>query len=223
MSSLSTIPDAGPCTSQTAESLAGYYRWHSRIYDLTRWSFLFGRQRLIQEIAACLPEPRRILEIGCGTGRNLVQLAQAFPQARLTGLDLSQDMLDCARPKLQPFGSRISLLHQAYAGPVHEAVEGKFDLIVFSYSLSMINPGFDEVLRLCVQDLAADGHIAVVDFHTSRWPWFRRWMGVNHVRMEGQVLTCLNEHFALVKQEIRSGYGQLWEYLLYLGKSRLGS
>ena len=79
--------------------LEKYYRFHSRIYDATRWIFLFGRDRLVKEIAASF-QPTRILEIGCGTGKNLVRLREMFPGVDLTGLDLSQDMLEVARKKL---------------------------------------------------------------------------------------------------------------------------
>ncbi|TDU72878.1 S-adenosylmethionine-diacylgycerolhomoserine-N-methyltransferase [Prosthecobacter fusiformis] len=198
------------------QSLTGYYRWHARIYDLTRWAFLFGRRRLVQRAAGHVKKPGRILEIGCGTGKNLVHLAEAFPQAEVIGLDLSQDMLDRARPKMERFGKRVSLLHQAYDAPV--AGEVKFDLIVFSYSLSMINPGYDEVLKICQQDLSPQGVVAVVDFHESRWAWFRRWMGVNHVRMEGQVLACLRRDFPALLCQVHHGYGDLWRYVLFLGR-----
>lgn len=65
-------------------SLTAYYRWHARIYDLTRWAFLFGRSQLIHKAAYRVVQPARILEVGCGTGRNLVALAQRFPAARIT-------------------------------------------------------------------------------------------------------------------------------------------
>ncbi|SKA99826.1 S-adenosylmethionine-diacylgycerolhomoserine-N-methlytransferase [Prosthecobacter debontii] len=198
------------------KSLNGYYRWHARIYDLTRWAFLFGRKSIIQRAATQMLVPERILEIGCGTGQNLVELAERFPRAQIVGLDLSKDMLDQARPKLKRYGGRVGLLHQAYDQPI--AVNTKFDLVVFSYCLTMINPGFEQVISLCRQDLSERGVIAVVDFHESRWAWFRRWMGVNHVRMDGQVMEQLRQHFQPLICQISHGYGDLWRYLLFVGK-----
>jgi S-adenosylmethionine-diacylgycerolhomoserine-N-methlytransferase len=203
---------------RNAQSLATYYRWHAGIYDFTRWFFLFGRTGLIDRVTAEIGEPRRILEIGCGTGKNLVALAGAFPKARITGLDLSKDMLDRAAAKVAEFDGRIDLLHQAYDGPVAKDGREKFDLIVFSYSLSMINPGYDEVLTQCRADLSPHGAVAVVDFHETRWAWFRRWMGVNHVRMEGQILTQLSRQFEPLECRVRRGYGDLWRYLIYIGR-----
>ena len=199
-------------------SLKDYYRWHARIYDLTRWAFLFGRASLIRHAADQVTSPARILEIGCGTGRNLAALAQHFPHAQITGLDLSSDMLERARAKVQGFGSRMVLLHQAYDAPV--ATEAKFDIIILCYSLSMINPGFDEVLRVCKSDLSPSGVVAVADFHDSRWTWFRRWMGVNHVRMDGHLLEELNRQFDGQFCQIQRAYATLWRYLLFIGKSR---
>lgn len=60
------------------EQLERYYRFHATIYDATRWLFLFGREGIIREIRARLPEDGEIVEIGCGTGRNLARLATVF-------------------------------------------------------------------------------------------------------------------------------------------------
>lgn len=204
-------------THLNQDSLTAYYRWHARIYDLTRWAFLFGRRPLIHKAAHQSARPARVLEIGCGTGNNLVELARQFPDAQIVGLDLSKDMLDRARLKMQGYGSRVVLLHRAYDAPVADG--SKFDLIVMSYSLSMINPGYDEVLRICKADLNSTGIVAVVDFHESRWGWFRRWMAVNHVRMEGHVLEELRKHFQPCVCEVHRGYADLWRYMLFIGKS----
>jgi S-adenosylmethionine-diacylgycerolhomoserine-N-methlytransferase len=190
------------------ESLHGYYRWHAHFYDATRWAFLFGRTALIRKAAERL-RPRRILEVGCGTGKNLAELARFFPHAEIVGLDLSAEMLSKARKKIAVYGQRISLLERRYNAPVSSG--DPFDLIVCSYCLSMINPGYEEVLALCIRDLSPHGSLAIVDFHDTRFAWFRRWMGVNHVRMDGQILSAV-EGFKLNLQlrSVASAYGGLW-------------
>ncbi len=127
----------------SSHPLEKYYRFHSRIYDATRWIFLFGRDRLVKTIAAS-SQPTRILEVGCGTGKNLVRLREMFPGVDLTGLDLSQDMLEVARKKLAGSSPPVELLHQAYDQPV--AAAPRFDLLVFSYALSMFNPGWEKAI-----------------------------------------------------------------------------
>jgi S-adenosylmethionine-diacylgycerolhomoserine-N-methlytransferase len=194
--------------------LDGYYRWHAHLYDATRWAFLFGRAGLIR-MAADRLHPRRILEIGCGTGRNLAELAQVFPHAEIVGLDLSAEMLRKARERIEIYGPRVSLLQRVYNAPVSDG--DPFDLVVCSYCLTMINPGYADALHLCDRDLAPEGHFAIVDFHDTSFGWFRRCMGVNHVRMDGQILAALQD--AKLKAEpciIKSAYGGLWRWFACL-------
>ena len=203
-----------------AAKMRDYYRWHSRIYDLTRWAFLFGRRNLVS-LAARGPEPARVLEIGCGTGSNLVALARVFRSAEIVGLDCSADMLAIARRKVAPLGPRVVLHHEAYPS-LAASRGGLFDLIVFSYCLSMINPGCEEVLRHCVSDLRPGGRIAVVDFHDTPLRLFRQWMALNHVRMEGQLLPALAAcGVEQTRAEIRPGLGGLWRWFHWVGEKRL--
>ena len=53
----------------------------------------------------------RVLEIACGTGRNLVSAARRYPDARLYGFDISAAMLDTARAAIARRGldDRIAL------------------------------------------------------------------------------------------------------------------
>jgi S-adenosylmethionine-diacylgycerolhomoserine-N-methlytransferase len=199
-------------------SLSDYYRLHAHLYDGTRWAFLFGRDKLIR-VAAERLRPRRILEIGCGTGRNLAQLASSFPEAEIVGVDLSPDMLNKARRKVAGFGSRVTLREGAYVAPL--STNGGFDLIVCSYTLTMINPGFADILRCCQADLSATGSLAVVDFHDTRFGWFRRWMGLNHVRFDGQILAALRETGMRMEPcTVKAAYGGLWRWMLCLAHNK---
>jgi S-adenosylmethionine-diacylgycerolhomoserine-N-methlytransferase len=195
--------------------IEGYYRLHARIYDATRWSFLFGRTAILDDIAAATI-PARILEVGCGTGKNLLNLAQRFPQAAITGVDLSETMLAVAQKKVANLGDRVTLVHRAYDGPVSDP--SGFDLVLFSYALSMFNPGFEEAVTAAQRDLVAGGHIAVVDFHDTAFPIFASWMRVNHVRMEGQLLPPLQAHFTPVTDRVHRAYGAVWRYLMFVGR-----
>jgi len=197
------------------DSIQGYYRLHSKIYDATRWIFLFGRTAILREIVG-VTLPRRILEVGCGTGKNLVNLCRMFPNAEITGVDLSQTMLDLSRRKTGQFGKRVRLIQGAY-GPAFESGEA-YDVILFSYALTMFNPGFDEAIATAHRDLVEGGHIAVVDFHDTRFPLFERWMGVNHVRMDGQLRPLLTARFSARTDRQYKAYGMVWRYLLYVGQ-----
>ena len=85
------------------------YRRQRHIYDLTRKFYLLGRDGAI---ASLKPGPgETVLEIGCGTGRNLVAVARRFPQAKVFGLDVSSEMLASARAAIRRAGleERIAL------------------------------------------------------------------------------------------------------------------
>ena len=125
-------------TARAQSAIARYYRVHAGDYDLTRWTFLRGREDLVRRAAAHC-HPQDILEVGCGTGKNLLHLGRLFPEAQLRGLDLSPHMLAQAHRKLRGLGPRVSLVEAAYDRPV---ASGRLDLVVFSYALSMFNPGW---------------------------------------------------------------------------------
>lgn len=141
------------------------YRRQRYVYDITRKYYLFGRDRLIRDLA--LKPGARLVEIGCGTARNLVHIARRYPQARVFGLDASTEMLKTASETLRRAGlhDRIVLAH-AYAENLSPAIFGEtapFDACVFSYSLSMI-PDWKGALNAAARELAPDGLIHVVDF-----------------------------------------------------------
>ncbi|MCK6630461.1 MAG: class I SAM-dependent methyltransferase [Anaerolineae bacterium] len=207
------MSSAGVVLDQSAR-MERYYRLHAKIYDATRWSFLFGRKTIIQQVAA-ITQPANILEIGCGTGKNLLTLAQTFPQAKLSGLDISESMLKVAAKNLGARLGSVELLHRVYDRPLHPAPH--FDLILCSYSLSMMNPDWQKVIQYAKADLNPGGFIAVVDFHDSAVPLFKQWMGVNHVRMDGHLLPALAGDFQPQYLATPPAYGGLWQYFLFVG------
>ncbi|MEM7799031.1 MAG: class I SAM-dependent methyltransferase, partial [Chloroflexota bacterium] len=156
-------------------------------------------------------------EIGCGTGKNLKPLAQAYPDAEVVGLDLSTDMLNVAQKTLAPFGDRVRFIQQRYDQPLHLQGEPLYDLILCSYSLTMINPGWDTVIESAVQDLEVGGQLAMTDFHDSRFNWYKRWMGTNHVRMDSHLLPKLQSLLKTEVAEVKSAYGFVWEYVVFIG------
>ena len=202
-------------TDTQHESLQSYYRLHAGIYDATRWSFLFGRRQALNLVAGT--EPERVLEVGCGTGANLATLCQLFPGTDVTGIDLSAPMMDQAWSKLKSQRGRVRLVQGAYNQPLHEPGQG-YDLVVCSYALTMFNPGWEQAIQCAYDDLKPGGRIVVVDFHDSGFGWFRRWMQVNHVRMEGHLRPVLQSLFRPEIDRTCRAYGGLWRYFMYVGQ-----
>lgn len=204
----------------SSEALKRYYRLHAPIYDATRWAFLFGRRRLIQLLTTSRAGvvPKQILDLGCGTGKNLCALAQAFPQAQITGVDLSAAMLAQAgrnlAQKLNPEArARISLRNTDIA--LMPSLQ--YDLIVCSYMLSMTGTQLSDTLKKLRGLLTPTGRLAIVDFDTTQHRWFARWMGVNHVRMDGQLAAQLQKFSQVDLHEQHSGLA-LWRWFIWIGR-----
>lgn len=212
-----TSQAASGTSTPPQKALERYYQFHSRIYDATRWSFLFGREEILRRVARVNSHPRRILEVGCGTGRNLVSLCRRFPHAHITGVDLSEQMLAIAAGKVRD--AQTTLLRRSYSAPVHGDGE-PYDLVLFSYALSMFNPGWEQAIDAACEDLVDGGCVAVVDFSHSRFGWFRRWMGVNHVRMENHLWPRLAEKFDPLVDERLAAYAGVWHHGLFIGRKR---
>ncbi len=204
----------GPEAGKQIEKLQGYYKFHSWIYDATRWSFLFGRNEIIQRLPELAPNAA-ILEVGCGTGKNLLPIAEKYPDAHLTGYDVSADMIRLAEKKMAEHKERVTFYTEPY-GP-QTGTRERFDLIVFSYALSMINPQYAEVIQQARKDLKPGGFVAVVDFYEGI-PAYKKYMLLNHVRMDAHILPVLNDHFESEYISIRKAYGGVWKYMLYLGR-----
>ena len=141
------------------------YRTQRHIYDLSRKYYLLGRDGLIADLAP--PAGGTVLEIGCGTGRNLIAVAKAWPDARLFGVDVSMAMLDTARDGIRRagFGDRIMLACGDACDFDAGALFGRasFDRVFISYALSMI-PDWKAALIRAASCVAPDGRLDLVDF-----------------------------------------------------------
>jgi len=56
------------------------------------------------------PEAHDVLDVGCGTGTFVIQLARALPRAEVTGLDADEDILARARAKAEGAGAEVGLV-----------------------------------------------------------------------------------------------------------------
>lgn len=193
--------------------LTQYYRFHAKIYDMTRWLFLFGRTSLLHKLTLS-EKPLNILEVGCGTGYNLVQLRWMYPNANITGVDLSRNMLEIAEKKLSYYDNKVRLINTPVQLLNHDDT---YDLIIFSYTLSMINPDPEAAVKKTSDYLRTGGIIAVVDFQHSSQPWFKKWMWMNHVRMENHLIGLLSRFFTQQLIENYPAYLGLWSYFYFLG------
>lgn len=180
---------------QTKKNMDDMYRWTRHIYDLTRKYYLLGRDELIVNLNAKRDET--VCEVGCGTARNLIKMAQRYRKADFFGLDASEEMLKTAEGNLRRAGlDHDVVLKQAYSQTFQPdslfGVDKPLDKIVFSYALSIIPPwqeSIDHALKL----LPTGGEIHIVDFgdQADLPPIFRKflywWLGMFHVYYKPEI------------------------------------
>ncbi|MBY0531470.1 MAG: class I SAM-dependent methyltransferase [Xanthobacteraceae bacterium] len=191
----------------TAESMDRMYRHQRRIYDLTRKFYLLGRDGMIRGLK---PGPdSHVLEIGCGTARNLILAAKRFPDADYFGVDISEAMLTTARANIarEKLDDAIEVAHAdaTVFEPKQLFGVARFERIFISYSLSMI-PVWRTVLQRALAMLAPNGELHIVDFGDQRRlpGWFARaltrWLRIFHVTprddLEIQLRTLADYHGA---------------------------
>lgn len=164
------------------------YRMQRHFYDATRVNYLLGRDQLIDGLAAS--NGTRILEVGCGTGRNLVKAVKRYPQAAFFGLDISSEMLLSAKTSLQKIGAagrvRLALGDAVDFNCLQVFGQPSFERIFFSYTLSMV-PGWEEALANAYDQLSSGGSLHIADFGDCNGlpQWFhyglQRWLSLFHV------------------------------------------
>jgi len=126
----------------------------SRQFDrlAPRWDSMRGPDTLAPLEAALdrLPAPpRRVLDVGTGTGAAARHVAARFPEAEIVGVDVADRMIEEARRLTE--STRISYLHGDSERLPFDA--GSFDLV----TLNNMIPFFDELARV----VSHDGHVAV--------------------------------------------------------------
>jgi S-adenosylmethionine-diacylgycerolhomoserine-N-methlytransferase len=175
-------------TARPADLMNRIYRHQRHVYDFTRKYYLLGRDRVIAGIDTY--DGARVLEIGCGTGRNLIMAARKYPGARCFGIDVSTEMLNSATRAISRAGLDARI-HVAHADATQFDAGGlfgidQFDRIFISYSLSMI-PQWQIVVGTAMSHLAPKGELRIIDFGgQERLPVaFRRllwrWLTAFHV------------------------------------------
>lgn len=164
------------------------YRRQRHFYDATRKYYLLGRDQMIAGLN--VPQGGSVLEIGCGTGRNLVKTAQTYPHAKLFGIDISAHMLETAHSAAQRAGiaerTRLARADATDFDPKALFDHNSFDRIFISYAVSMI-PQWQPVIRESIRHLKPGGELHIVDFGDQQdLPrWFQKalfkWLRWFHV------------------------------------------
>jgi S-adenosylmethionine-diacylgycerolhomoserine-N-methlytransferase len=180
------------------EKMDRMYRYQRYFYDLTRKYYLLGRDKLIAQMG--LQAGENVLEVGCGTGRNLAILAKKYPKANFYGLDASSIMIEESQKKVDRHSLKNVNLQIALADDFTYRntfnLDQPFDTIYFSYSITMIPP-WKESIANALNNLKPGGSLYIVDFYDQKdLPlWFQKmlkgWLRQFHVQFWGDLMPHL--------------------------------
>lgn len=105
-----------------------------------------------------------VADVGCGFGRALVKLAQAFPNSSYVGYDIHEPMLEGARAHAAETGMTDRVRFEQL--DVTQGLPGQYDLITsFDVLHDMVNPR--AALRAIRQALKPDGTYLLLEINSS--------------------------------------------------------
>jgi len=109
----------------------------------------------VRDLVAAIPnrDARTAIDLGCGPGNSTEVLAAAFPDASVTGIDSSSDMIAAARKRLPSIRFEV-------ADIVTWSDEGPFDLI-FSNAVFQWVEGHETLFPRFLKRLAPGGSLAI--------------------------------------------------------------
>ena len=158
----------------TDRDVGRFGRWSSTYDEDWLQPRFFGpvQEATLRRAAHLAPDPRRVLDVGCGTGALLRKVADRFPRADLTGVDPAPGMVEAARKSW--CGDRPARFVRAAA----EALpfeNGEFDLVMSTVSFHHWQDqraGLREIGRV----LAPEGSVVLADMFAASW--LRVWFAV---------------------------------------------
>src|SRR6185503_5208869 len=145
-----------------------------------------------------LPRRARVLDLCCGTGLSTAALVKTYPDAEVTGLDASREMLEVARGKRAL--ARVRLVPGDAMDPAAAGARGPFDGVLMAYGIRNV-PEPDLCLAR-VRELLRPG--GVVCFHEY---------SVADSRAARAVWSAVSRGVIVPLGRLATGSGELFRYL----------
>ena len=142
--------------------------WEASGYDFLLWSTFPERKIKNSFISdAEFSSFEDILDFGCGTGTLLLMIKKKYPQIKLTGIDISRQMIHLAGSKIKNAGLDIHV--HVYDGERLPFIENSFDKIISSFVFHHLKTSFKQViLKDLLWVLKPGSKLCIVDFGKSR-------------------------------------------------------
>jgi tRNA (cmo5U34)-methyltransferase len=161
-------------------------------YDRTRRRLVPGFDDFYRAAIDLIRFPRessiKVLDLGAGTGLMAAFIAYSFPNARITMVDISNEMLERARARFELAGERFRFEVSDYGV---DRIQEKYDAIVSALSIHHLSDGQKRSLFERIYTALNDGGVFVNaeqfrcatpdrhQFHHERWVTRVRELGVD--------------------------------------------
>ena len=146
-------------------------------------------------------EACRVLEVGCGDGRNLIPMAYALPGSRFVGIDLAEQPIATGQAMIEALGLKNITLRQLDILEAGKTL-GEFDYLISHGVYSWVPADVQEkLLAICRENLSANG-VAYVSYDAypgAHLGKLTREMMLHHVRSIGDPAQKIYQARALIK------------------------
>ena len=158
-----------------------------------------------------------VVELGCGTGLNFpLLIEQIGSQGRVIGVDLSTEMLACARERAERAGwSNVELIQSDIATyDIPQGVNGVLSTGAFGFV-----PAYDRVIKRALHALAPRGRLVILDCkRPEHWPfwllklfvWVSRPFGLTFDYFDGHPWESVERFFE------ETALGEMYGGLVYI-------
>lgn len=185
-----------------------FYKDQASYYDLTRWTFLFGRKTLLNLLK--IKPNDSILEIGTGTGSLLQNIENKREIIDLTGIDISPQMIKKAKNKLN-ISKLINCFFENYEA------NKKYDIIIMAYTLSIIKHDHLKIIKKAKDLLKNGGKLYITDFYNAT-EFYLNFMKKKEIMIDPNDLEILKENFKKNSYTIKKAFLGIWKFYLFTGE-----
>ncbi|GAT68379.1 class I SAM-dependent methyltransferase [Planomonospora sp. ID91781] len=120
-------------------------------------------RRICRDVAAAVPRDGAVLDAGTGSGHLLLELARLRPDLRLTGVDLSGDMIAIGRRRVRGAGLEDRITLEAADVADLPCPDDGFDLVVSTLSMHHWDR-VDRAVAEFARVLKPEGALWIYDF-----------------------------------------------------------
>lgn len=154
----------------TVLGIADFFYVPERSYDLLAEKSLphyhEAHRILVSALCFAKDQPLDIVDLGVGSGVTSAYILRNYPKARITGVDLFQEMLDDARVRLDPFNDRVMLV-QSDNTEFMRRLDRKVHAVVSAFCIHHLDAaGKRELFHLICDRLLPGGRFLMLDLTT---------------------------------------------------------